>query len=120
VFRRRKYRRIPTATTFSRVAEVGTQAEAADLLTDPKVVVLVGTASFRKWIKFVCPCGCGEVVVLNLMRHIQPCWRVRFDRRRRLSVWPSVRRLNGCRSHFFLVANEVRFVGSYGSHLSWS
>ncbi|MGH8752089.1 MAG: DUF6527 family protein [Burkholderiales bacterium] len=118
--RQKNYRRIPSATSFARVVEVATQAEADIALREPKVIAVVENPSLRKWVKFFCPCGCREVIALNLMRHIHPCWRIRFDRRGRISVWPSVWRLNGCRSHFFLTANEVRFIERYGISTKWS
>jgi len=50
----------------------------------------------------ICPCGCGKVIQLSLLPDDSPSWTVSFDRDGLPTLSPSVRRTNGCRSHFFL------------------
>jgi hypothetical protein len=54
-----------------------------------------------------CPCGCGETLNLRFFGERRPRWSVRWDRRRRPTVRPSVWRQSGCRSHFHLTAGRV-------------
>jgi hypothetical protein len=50
----------------------------------------------------LCPCGCGDVIQLNLLKEVSPCWSVRLSSDRSVSLIPSVWRSKGCRSHFFV------------------
>ena len=50
----------------------------------------------------LCPCGCGDVIELNLLKKVRPCWTVREHPDSLVSLKPSVWRRQGCRSHFIL------------------
>lgn len=50
----------------------------------------------------VCPCGCGDVIELNLLKQARPCWNIQLHPDKTLSLAPSVWRQKGCRSHFWL------------------
>jgi len=50
----------------------------------------------------VCPCGCKEIIELNLMTQVRPRWRVTEHKNGTVSLEPSVWRRSGCRSHFIL------------------
>ena len=54
-----------------------------------------------------CPCGCGEVIQLNLLEAARPCWKVREHPKGLVSITPSVQRTKGCRSHFWLREGEI-------------
>ena len=42
-----------------------------------------------------CPCGCGDVLTLNLIPDTHPGWTISGN-----SIKPSINRIIGCRSHF--------------------
>ena len=66
-------------------------------------VYVVGEEGYEWTAVFVCPCGCGQIVRLNLLcRDDRPSWRVSHDRQRLVTVHPSVWRNIGCRSHFII------------------
>jgi hypothetical protein len=48
-----------------------------------------------------CPCGCAEELVINLDDRVGPTWRIYRDVRG-LTLFPSVWRESGCRSHFIV------------------
>jgi hypothetical protein len=50
----------------------------------------------------ICPCGCGEVIELNLLKQARPCWSVQEHSDGTVTLAPSVWRQKGCRSHFLL------------------
>jgi hypothetical protein len=50
----------------------------------------------------ICPCGCGEVIELNLLRQARPCWDAQEHADGTISLVPSVWRQKGCQSHFFV------------------
>ena len=37
-------------------------------------LVLIGPPEKAKWLRFKCPCGCGDVIALNLMTSHRPHW----------------------------------------------
>lgn len=49
----------------------------------------------------LCPCGCGETIHLRFMGERRPRWSLE-SLSGRATVFPSVWRQTGCRSHFFL------------------
>ena len=62
----------------------------------------------------LCPCGCGDVIHLNLLKDASPSWTLRRHRNRSVTVMPSVWRTKGCRSHFFIRNSRIewcRFEG---------
>lgn len=68
----------------------------------PDTVYLVGEGEYLWFAAFLCPCGCGELVQLNLLPDSRPRWSASRHPDGTVSVSPSVSRLAGCRSHFFL------------------
>lgn len=91
---------------FTEVITVERQGEArAVVASSPQRVVMVERGHARE-VVFQCPCGCGEIVVINVDRAAGPAWRVRI-RGERLTLMPSVWRTTGCESHFVLWENQV-------------
>lgn len=81
---------------------------------EPGVVYVIGEDPFQWAAVLKCPCGCGDDIWLNLLEGHSQCWKVTTDRRQRLSLIPSVNRIVGCRSHFFLRHNQIKWCGSPG------
>jgi len=48
----------------------------------------------------ICPCGCGDVIELNLLPQARPRWTAQEHLDGTVSLEPSVWRRKGCRSHF--------------------
>jgi hypothetical protein len=95
---------------FNRVVRVETQEEGRSATVDHKVLALVINGTKPKWLLFRCPCGCGELLRINLTPSIRPCWRLRISGNGKLSLYPSIDRESGCYSHFFLTANVARLL----------
>src|SRR5687768_14360554 len=94
---------------YSQIVQVPDQATAMTQL-QPGVLVLVKPGDKPKSLKFVCPCGCGQVVSINLMPQAAKAWRISSEPSRGLSLWPSVWLDIGCRSHFILRRNRARLL----------
>jgi hypothetical protein len=60
-------------------------------------------------ILFCCPCGCKRVVHLNTLPDERPSWSYELVNNS-ISIWPSIRRIDGCRSHFFVENSRMLFV----------
>lgn len=56
---------------------------------------------------FYCPCGCREVIELLLLPDVDPHWTLAVDDHNRPTLRPSVWRIEGCRSHFWIRSGRV-------------
>lgn len=65
---------------------------------------------------FACPCGCRDIVVLNLDPGTGPAW-ILFDEGDGVSIIPSVVRESGCRSHFILWKGGVLWCKTFRSDI---
>lgn len=102
---------------YSKVLRAHDQTEASALL-EPGVLVLVIPNERVKSLKFLCPCGCGEIISVNLMPETGKAWRLTFEPKLGLSLWPSVWLTAGCRSHFILRHNKARLLFGKISRIS--
>ncbi|MGZ3720724.1 MAG: DUF6527 family protein [Bdellovibrionota bacterium] len=57
----------------------------------------------------LCPCGCQEVIQLSLLEDDSPRWAFSVTSKGRISVTPSVWRVRGCKSHFFVTDGAILF-----------
>jgi hypothetical protein len=94
---------------YDRIVRASNQAEAAQELK-PGVLVVVMPGNLAKSIKFLCPCGCGNTVSVNLLPQSGKAWRAQSEPGRGLSLWPSVWLDVGCCSHFILRRNRARLL----------
>jgi hypothetical protein len=69
-------------------------------------LILVRSGAKLKWLKFICPCGCGEEQALNLMSSYRPFWRVELHQDHTITVFPSVHALK-CGAHFWIRRNRI-------------
>lgn len=77
-------------------------------------LVIVGTDDQPKWAVLACPCGCGHVLNVNLMRTHRPHWIMIRQPDGTISLLPSlwVRDVK-CRSHFFVYRSRIIWAGEY-------
>jgi hypothetical protein len=79
-------------------------------ILQPSSLYLVGKKNH--WCAaLLCPCGCGEVIQLSLLEG-SPRWHVKQHWNGTASLHPSVWRIVGCHSHFFLRRGLVIWCGS--------
>jgi len=58
-----------------------------------------------------CPCGCGEEFPINLDERAGPAWRLYRSAHAGISLFPSVWRESGCRSHYIIWRNTILLFG---------
>ena len=63
----------------------------------------------------LCPCGCGAVIELNLLKKARPRWSVTEHPDGSASLMPSVWRSEGCMSHFYLRQGQVDWCRGYST-----
>ena len=97
----------PTPEGLFRAREVDEQPD--DLA--PRVVYVVGEGEHRWLAAFLCPCGCGATVILNLVSGMRPRWEIELHEDDLVTLTPSISRVVGCRSHFFIRRGRVEWCG---------
>lgn len=75
----------------------------------PATVYLVGEGEYLWAAVLLCPCRCGECIQLNLLPDARPRWQVTVHDDGTATLWPSVWRVRGCRSHFFVRRSTVEW-----------
>lgn len=76
----------------------------------PNTIYLVGDVGQAWAAALRCPCGCGDVIHLSLLRESRPRWRVEKHQDGSTSIFPSVWRSHGCRSHFWVRRSEIEWA----------
>lgn len=66
---------------------------------------------FPRLLVVSCPCGCGEEFPINLDPRSGPAWRLFQRADAGLSVFPSIWRESGCRSHFIIWRGKILLFG---------
>ncbi|MBK6940905.1 MAG: hypothetical protein IPH13_12015 [Planctomycetes bacterium] len=57
-----------------------------------------------------CPCHCGDVIHLSLLKSDTPSWSVTLGDLGEATLRPSIWRRQGCKSHFWFVNGRAEFV----------
>lgn len=66
--------------------------------------ILIKDKDKNKWLKFICPCGCGKEITVNLMSGSP--WRASVNKGK-ISVFPSVV-VKECNGHFWI--RDSKFI----------
>jgi hypothetical protein len=101
---------------FKLKATVSSREDASSYLTRPGDAVIVDRNGPR-WLVQACPCGCGSEIPVNLDRRAGPAWRIYRDRNG-LSLYPSVWRESGCRSHYIIWRDRILLFDRYDDELN--
>ena len=86
-------------------AQVEQRHEANPLLKISGDAALVHRGVLRSLV-MACPDGCGELLTINLDARAGKAWRA-YGSHEELSVFPSVWRETGCKSHFILWRSKI-------------
>jgi len=73
------------------------------------VLHLIEDGAGTYWLAVMrCPCGCRATIQLPMTPPARPCWHF-HGTSQKPSLWPSVRRATGCKSHFILRDGVVQW-----------
>lgn len=100
---------MPQSEKATRVRKCGTTEyrDAANALLEwPGDAVLVERGVPRSFV-MRCPDGCGETLTINLDRRTGKAWRLRVNKDSTVSLYPSVWKADGCRSHFVVRNSRI-------------
>jgi len=73
----------------------------------PGRLYVVGEGGHAWYAVLACPCGCGATVHLSLLDGDRPRWALTEHDDGTATLWPSVWRNRGCRSHFFVRRGRI-------------
>ena len=90
-------------------ALVNSRDEARELVAKPGDAALI-VRGIPTSIVLGCPCGCGDQLTINLDPRSGPAWRF-FESEGKITLYPSVWRESGCRSHFVVWRNTILLFG---------
>jgi hypothetical protein len=91
------YTKVRFATSFRAAKSVG-----------KKEIVFIGDKSSPKWAVIKCPCGCGDLIHIDLMGSHTPSWTCQFEKDKTVSFSPSLWvDSSKCGSHFWIRNNRV-------------
>lgn len=74
-----------------------------------RTLYVVQEDGFEEQAAMLCPCGCGNVLHMNLLTDERPCWRVTRHQDGTATLHPSVWRKKDCRSHFWFRRGRVEW-----------
>jgi len=74
-----------------------------------KLLYLVQDDGYLEQAALLCPCGCGQVLQMNLQSDTRPCWTVTQHEDGTATLHPSVWRKKDCESHFWFRRGRVRW-----------
>lgn len=97
------------ADKLTLLPEVERVGDASKILETPGQAVIVNRGHVRS-IVFSCPDGCGELLTINLDPKAGKAWRL-YRNTHGVTVFPSVWRDNGCKSHFVVWRNRIVWCG---------
>lgn len=80
----------------------------------PFILYVVGEKQHVWAATMLCPCGCGDVIQLNLLEQVSPHWKARLHPNGSVSLMPSVWRTKGCCSHFWLWDSQIEWFQQSG------
>ena len=73
-------------------------------------VYVIGDGEYDWSAAMLCPCGCGNVLEMNLLSDAKPVWSITVGPDQSVTLHPSVWKKTGCRSHFFLRNGKVNWA----------
>ena len=76
-------------------------------------LVILGGKDWAKWVLLKCPCGCGDLITLSLMKSHKAFWNLKIDLMKRVTLSPSIWKNDGCKSHFFVKKGKLRWAKEY-------
>lgn len=83
-------------------------SEDPDIIEDNKLYV-IGNYGYQWRAIMKCPCGCKEIIYLNLDKTTSPSWYL-YNQKKGPTLYPSVWRQKGCHSHFCLIKGKIKWL----------
>lgn len=98
---------------FSSITTVDSPPTNAKII--PNHFFYVRHNNSSKWVLFLCPCGCRNVITLSLQSSHKPHWQLTLTSNNRPTLYPSIWRDKGCLSHFWLRDGRIFWCHDTGT-----
>lgn len=72
-----------------------------------RTVYIIQEDGYSEHVSMLCPCGCGQLLHMNLIPDERPCWQVTEHPDGTVSLHPSIWRKQGCKSHFWFRRGQI-------------
>lgn len=106
------------AMTYNVLGSASYHSEAVERLRAPGDCVIVERGGVTRQLVMKCPDGCGEIISVNLDHRSGPAWRL-YKRRGKWSLYPSIDKPTGCKSHFILSYEKIIWTDSDWASTDW-
>jgi uncharacterized protein DUF6527 len=73
----------------------------------PDIIYFIGHEGYYWQAIMICPCGCKKNLQMNLISDHSPYWKYKIEKKNLITLSPSIRRVVGCKSHFFIVKGKL-------------
>src|SRR5579859_1507048 len=85
--------------------------QVAEMPDKPRPFELYAIGDPHIWqAALLCPCGCGHLIQLSLLKSDSPRWDLKVDRGGNATLSPSIWRTLGCQAHFFVRGSTINMV----------
>ncbi len=74
------------------------------------IIYIVGNKGYYWQAIMPCPCGCKEKLYINFIEDQHPCWTYEIEDSKKITLYPSLWRKTGCKSHFFIRKGKTVWV----------
>jgi hypothetical protein len=82
--------------------------QVADVPDNPRPFEVYAIGDPHVWqAALLCPCGCGHLIQLSLLKSDSPRWDLKVDRNGNATISPSVWRTLGCQAHFVVRGGRI-------------
>lgn len=88
--------------------------QEADVLARESGDLVIVRRGVPRSVVIACPDGCGELLTINLDSRTGPAWKF-YEGRRGVTLFPSVWRDDGCKSHFMLWHDAILWCDRFES-----
>lgn len=111
------WRRVFLRVHYRRKRWIGSLEGVVD--PKPDEILLIGDDGKPKWAILKCPCGCSEMLHVNLMKSHYPHWELTEELDGNISLSPSLWiDQSRCGSHFFIWHGRIIWCYTTQEHLA--
>ena len=77
-----------------------------------RTLYVVQESGFEEQAAMLCPCRCRRVLHMNLLSDERPCWYLTQNSDGTANLYPSVRSIKDCGTHFWFQRGRVQWCRS--------
>jgi len=79
-------------------------------VVEPGIIYLIQNQGYCWQSVMSCPCGCKSDLFMNHVEDFKPNWTHQISEKNLITLYPSVDRTVGCKSHFWVTDGKIIWV----------